>query len=73
MVEDGTVELSGNSGELGKGECQYCDSTGCTICYTRRIKELEKALMDIKKHMEFASPTGYKMAGAWAIANAALK
>ena len=58
MVEDGTVELSVNSGELDKGQ---------------RIAELEQALRDIKKHMEFSSPTGHKMTGAWAIANAALK
>ena len=50
MVEDGTVELSGISGELDKDQ---------------RIAEIEKALQDIKKHMEFSSPTGHKMTGAW--------
>ena len=27
------------------GECKFCDSVGCTICYRKRINELETVLV----------------------------
>lgn len=33
---------------------------------------LRKAIQDIKKHIEFSSPTGYKLSATWNIANKAL-
>lgn len=38
----------------------------------RKFDRYEKALKDIKQHMEFAVPTGYKMSGVWNLANNAL-
>ena len=38
-----------------------------------RIEELESALKGVMKHIEFSNPTGYRMSGAWNIADRGLR
>jgi hypothetical protein len=38
-----------------------------------RLHKRESGLRDVMRHLEIASPTGYKMSGAWNIANIALE
>lgn len=38
-----------------------------------RITELEAALKSIKNHVEYSSPTGFKMSATWNIADTVLK
>jgi len=42
------------------------------VQHEERIKVLEKALSNIKRHMEVALDNGHKMTAPWVIANTAL-
>ncbi len=47
---------------------------GCLIEFLLdRNEKIETALLNVLKHVETSSPTGYEMSGVWNIANRALR